>query len=231
MTALYRAGRQSYALSDASSDGVHVAYGLYGDGPVDVLLLNPTFVPVDAYLEEPHLAAAVAGLAAGRRVIAPDRRGLGLSDPVSPSAPPTLTHWVRDAVAVLDTARASRVHVFANGNTGLVALQLAATHPDRIATVTLLNSYARLTATQDYPFGEPPTVGDVLREIRTPGTRSTLPRRASARRPPRRTPRFRRAMVPRRRRVGAGELRGVHSLIPTQAFGPGADVRRERPCG
>jgi hypothetical protein len=42
-------------------DGVHVAYGVYGDGPVDVLLINPTFIPIDVYLEESHLAAAVTG--------------------------------------------------------------------------------------------------------------------------------------------------------------------------
>ncbi|MGH3615324.1 MAG: BTAD domain-containing putative transcriptional regulator [Pseudonocardia sp.] len=160
---------------DAS--GVHVAYGTYGDGPIDVLLLNPTFIPVDAYLEEPHLARAVAELAARRRVIALDRRGLGLSDPVSPATPPTIEQWVQDAVAVLEgcTARGSPapVHVLANGDTGLVALLLAATHPDRVATLTLVNCYARLTSCADYPHGDPPTIDDVLREIRTPGVRPT----------------------------------------------------------
>lgn len=169
----------------ADAGGVHVAYGLYGDGPVDVLLLNPTFVPVDAYLEEPHLAAAVAGLAAGRRVIAYDRRGLGLSDPASP----TIALWVRDAVAVLDAVGARRVHVLANADTGLVALLLAATHPDRVATVTLINGYPRFTrlthpgppsstlpspAGDGYPFGDPPSVDGVLRDIRTPGGRPAV---------------------------------------------------------
>jgi len=153
----------------ADASGVHVAYGTYGDGPTDVLLLNPTFVPVDAYLEEPHLAQAVARLATGRRVIALDRRGLGLSDPVSPAAPPTIEQWVQDAVAVLDASGATRVHVLANGDTALVALLLAATHPDRVATLTLVNGYARPTTCVDYPHGDPPSIDDVLREIRTPG--------------------------------------------------------------
>jgi DNA-binding SARP family transcriptional activator/pimeloyl-ACP methyl ester carboxylesterase len=158
----------------AQVDGVHVAYGRYGDGPVDVLLLNPTFIPVDAYLEEPHLAAAVTGLAAGRTVLALDRRGLGLSDPVSPATPPTLPLWVRDAVGVLDAAGVSRAHVLANGDTGLIALLLAATHPERVVTLTLVNGYARLTTAPDYPYGDPPAVGEVLREIRTPGTTATV---------------------------------------------------------
>jgi DNA-binding SARP family transcriptional activator/pimeloyl-ACP methyl ester carboxylesterase len=155
-------------------DGVHVAYGLYGAGPVDVLLLNPTFIPVDAYLEEPRLRSAVAGLADGRRVIALDRRGQGLSDPVSVSAPPTIKAWTRDAVAVLDAADADRVHVLANADTGLVALLLAATRPHRVSTVTLVNCFARMTAAPDYPWGDPPSVDAVLREIRTPAARPAV---------------------------------------------------------
>ncbi len=152
----------------AASGGGHVAYGCYGTGPVDVLLLNPTFVPVDAYLEQPHLAAAVSGLADGRRVIALDRRGLGLSDPVATA--PTVEEWVQDVVAVLDATAAAPVHVLANFDTAMVALLLAATHPARVATLTLVNGYARLTAAEGYPHGEPePELSDVLRGIRTPG--------------------------------------------------------------
>lgn len=151
----------------AVAGDVHIAYGVYGrPGPArDVLLLNPTFVPVDAYLEEPHLAAAVTRLATGRRVIAFDRRGLGLSDPV----PPSLDGWVTDAAAVLDTAAAGPVDVLANADTGLIALLLAATQPHRIASLTLVNAHARLTSAAGYPHGEPPTIDTVLRGIRTPG--------------------------------------------------------------
>jgi DNA-binding SARP family transcriptional activator len=149
------------------ADGRHVAWGVYGTGPLDVLLLNPTFLPVDAYLEEAHLAGAVGGLATGRRVLAFDRSGLGLSDPVAPS----VGRWVADAVAVLDAAGADRVHVFANADTGMIALQLAAEHPERVASVTVVNPYARATAGDGYPHGERGPVEDVLRGIRTPGAR------------------------------------------------------------
>jgi DNA-binding SARP family transcriptional activator len=162
----------------ADAGGVHVAYGTYGAGTgagiTDVLLLNPTFIPVDAYLEEPHLAQAVTRLATGRRVIAFDRRGLGLSDPVSPAEPPTVGQWVQDAVAVLVASRAASVHVLANGDTGLIALLLAATHPDPVASLTLVNSYARLTTAENYLYGDPPSVDEVLREIRTPDSRPVV---------------------------------------------------------
>ncbi len=72
----------------ATVEGVHVAYGVFGSSGPDVLLINSTFIPVDAYLEERRLAAAVAGLAAGRRVLAFDRRGVGLSDPAGRASRP-----------------------------------------------------------------------------------------------------------------------------------------------
>jgi DNA-binding SARP family transcriptional activator/pimeloyl-ACP methyl ester carboxylesterase len=138
----------------AVADGVHVAYGTYGDGPTDVLLLNPGFVPVDAYLEEPRLAAAVRRLARGRRVIGLDRRGIGLSDPVPLAAPLSLDVWVADVVAVLDAVGArDPIDVFANADMGLVALLLSAIHPERVRTLTLVNGYARVTSTDGYPHG------------------------------------------------------------------------------
>ena len=155
----------------ADAGGVHVAWGAYGMGAADVLLLNPTFVPLDAYLEEPHLAAAIERLAAGRRVIAFDRSGLGLSDPVTPDTPPSVTGWTDDAVAVLDACGARRVHVLANADTAMIALMLAATRPERVASVTAVNPYARVTVGDGYPHGEPPTVDEVLRGIRTPDAR------------------------------------------------------------
>ena len=155
----------------ADADGRHVAWGVYGTGPVDVLLLNPTFLPVDAYREEAHLADAVGRLATGRRVLAFDRSGLGLSDPVAPDAPPSVEQWVADAVAVLDAAGVDRAHVLANADTGMIALRLAAEHPDRVASVTAVNPYPRATVGDGYPHGEPASMEDVLRDIRTPGAR------------------------------------------------------------
>jgi DNA-binding SARP family transcriptional activator/pimeloyl-ACP methyl ester carboxylesterase len=155
----------------ADADGRHVAWGAYGTGPVDVLLLNPTFLPVDAYQEEAHLADAIRRLSTGRRVLAFDRSGLGLSDPVTPDAPPSVAQWARDAVSVLDAAGAGRVHVLANADTGMVALQLAAEHPERVATVSVVNPHARPAVGDGYPHGEPASVEDVLRAIRTPGVR------------------------------------------------------------
>jgi len=149
----------------ADAGGVHIAYGVFGTGGPDVLLLNATFVPVDAYLEERRLAAAIAGLADGRRVLAYDRRGVGLSDPVPA---PSVAAWTDDAVAVLDAAGAGPVHVLANADTGMIGLLLAATHPERVASLTIVCALARMTVAPDYPHGEPTSMSETLAGIRSP---------------------------------------------------------------
>jgi DNA-binding SARP family transcriptional activator/pimeloyl-ACP methyl ester carboxylesterase len=150
----------------ATSGDAHVAYGfLVGSDPdaprtpvADLLLINPTFIPIDSYLEQPDIARAMAAISRRRRVVVYDRRGIGLSDPVTPGDPPTLSGWVDDAVAVLDAGGLRRVHVLANADTAMVALLLAATHPERVAGLCLVNGYPRFTSTSDYPPGLPTDV-------------------------------------------------------------------------
>ena len=159
-------------LHYATTDGVHVAYRIFGDGPTDLLLLIPGFISVDTYLDEPRLAGAVRRLATGRRVIALDRRGVGRSDPVSTDRLPTIDDWTRDVIAVLDAAGSSCPDVLANADTGLVALQLAARHPDRVRSLVLVNGFARFMTAPDYPYGwDPDTIASLGRDVLSPNVR------------------------------------------------------------
>ena len=229
----------------ADAGGRHVAWGVYGTGPLDVLLLNPTFLPVDAYREEAHLAHAVGRLAAGRGVVAFDRSGLGLSDPVAPETPPSVAQWTADAVAVLDASGADRVHVLANADTGLIALRLAAEHPDRVASVTVVNPYPRASHRRRLPARR--TGVDGGRAARHPharrppagrrahldrarrGRRRPLPRlvgrgRAARRQPPHRGPRAPRDRRRRRARPPARGHRAGAAALPRRL-----PVARPRP--
>jgi pimeloyl-ACP methyl ester carboxylesterase len=77
---------------------------------------------------------------AGYRVLAPDQRGY------SPAARPpgrreyALHKLVGDIVALADTANADRFHVIGHDWGGAVAWALAATKPERIASVTSLST-------------------------------------------------------------------------------------------
>ncbi len=83
-----------------------------------------------------HFAAGhtFAGLAPGRRLIAPDQRGHGESDPAPDYS---RDGYVADAVALLDHLGLRRVAVLGHSLGGVTAYQLAARHPDRVSALVV----------------------------------------------------------------------------------------------
>src|SRR5262245_35573238 len=110
---------------------------------------------MDSVDDEPSLARFHRRLASFGREIRFDLRGVGMSDPVSLSEPPTLEQWVRDAIAVLDAVGSEHAVVFAPGNSSPHALLLAATFPARVSHLILINGTARIARAEDYPAGVP----------------------------------------------------------------------------
>jgi class 3 adenylate cyclase len=137
----------------ANSDGVFVAYQAFGEGERDVLVVMEGFIPIDTMDDEPRLARGMRRLASFSRLIRFDRRGIGLSDPVSPHAPPTLEQWVDDALAVLDAVGSTNAIVLASAEASPVGLLMAATHSDRVKALVIVNGYARMLVDDDYPIG------------------------------------------------------------------------------
>ncbi len=81
----------------------------------------------------PLVTAALPGV----RVIAPDLRGRGRSNALG--APYGLAQHARDMVAMLDYFGVDRVAVLAHSMGAFVAVTLAAAHPDRVASLTLVD--------------------------------------------------------------------------------------------
>jgi class 3 adenylate cyclase len=139
----------------ANSGGAYVAYQVIGEGSRDLLVVMEGFISVDMMDDEPRMARCMARLGSFARLIRFDRRGIGLSDPVAPSTPPTLEQWVEDAIAVLDAVESERAIVLASAEASSVGLLLAATHPDRVQSVVVVNGFARALVDVDYPEGLP----------------------------------------------------------------------------
>jgi pimeloyl-ACP methyl ester carboxylesterase len=74
----------------AKCDDVHIAYEALGTGPLDLLVIAGSAVPIDSIKDEPSIDRFQRRLASFSRLVRFDLRGTGLSDPVSPSSPPTL---------------------------------------------------------------------------------------------------------------------------------------------
>jgi class 3 adenylate cyclase len=124
----------------ARSGDVHIAYHMTGDGPVDLLLVPDGVIPIEAIPEEPSFDRFVRRLGRFCRVIRFDRRGMGLSDPVTPANPPTLEQWMEDAEGVLDAVGSDRAALLGMAEGGFVTTMLAATRPERASALVLVHA-------------------------------------------------------------------------------------------
>lgn len=138
----------------------HVAYQVVGDGPIDVVLLPGWFSNVEALWDLRPLARFVERLAAFGRVLVFDRRGTGLSDPARISGDPFFEQSTDDLVAVLDAVGSRRAALIGCDGGGPVAMLAAGTHPERVAALVLVNTFARMAHADDYPAGIPTSVLD-----------------------------------------------------------------------
>ena len=131
-------------------DGVHIAYQVRGNGPVDLIYAVGSTGNFEIELEEPRSAAYFAGLASFSRLVLFDKRGTGLSDR---SQTPDLEMRADDLRAVLDAVGSDRAVVMGGADGGALAAFFAATHPERVQALILNTAYARSAWAPDYPIG------------------------------------------------------------------------------
>ncbi len=137
---------------------LHLAYQVVGEGPPDILLLDQWFGNLDSQWDVPPLAALREGLATFGRLIMFDKRGTGLSDPIPTSSLPTLEEFMADIPAVLDTVGSERAAMIANIGGGILAMPFAATHPERVSSLILVDCFAQFLEAPDFLIGEPISV-------------------------------------------------------------------------
>jgi class 3 adenylate cyclase len=138
-----------YARSD---DGIAIAYQVFGDGGRDLVLLRGGNT-IDAVWDDPAFVDAMRQLGRWARVILLDYRGFGVSDPVPLGALPAPEDWADDLRVVLDAVGSERAHLVGRGVDGTMALLFGALHPERTATVAVVDATARVAYDRDYEFG------------------------------------------------------------------------------
>ena len=131
----------------ARSGDVHIAYQVFGAGPVD-LVLAPGFVShIETYWEEPNFARWLDHLGKSARVITFDKRGTGLSDRVTEL--PGLDQRMDDIRAVMDAAGSQRAALVGISEGGTLAALFAASHPNRCRALVLYWAFARWLPTAE----------------------------------------------------------------------------------
>ena len=137
----------------ARSGEVNIAYQVFGEGDLDLVIVRGFVHHVELVWEFEPMARALRRFGAFARVVMFDRRGTGLSDPV-PRAP-TLEERMDDIRAVMDAAGVERAAVFGGSEGAPTSSLFAATYPDRVSALVCWGAMARTTEAEDYPIGTP----------------------------------------------------------------------------
>ena len=128
-----------------TADGVHIAYQVAGDGPVDMVFVMGWVTNLEAMWDEPNFARFLGRLASFSRLILFDKRGVGLSDRVPEDRLPDLETRMDDVRAVMDAVGSERAVVFGVSEGGPMSMLFAATYPERTIALVLYGTQADFT--------------------------------------------------------------------------------------
>ena len=143
----------------AKSGDASIAYQVVGDGPMDLVLVLGFATHLELQWESPPFARFCERISSFSRLIIFDKRGTGLSDPVTEV--PTLERRIDDVRAVMDAAGSERGALFGVSEGGPMSALFAATYPSRVTALVLHGAMGRTTEAPDYPWASP---AEALRE-------------------------------------------------------------------
>jgi class 3 adenylate cyclase len=119
----------------AKSGDLNIAYQMWGDGPIDLVLVPGFATHLELMLEPPWSGGVPRRLSRFSRVINLDKRGVGLSDRVD--RPATLEERMDDVRAVMDAEGVERAALLGVSEGGSMAAMFAATYPERTTSLVL----------------------------------------------------------------------------------------------
>ena len=134
---------------------------MLGDGPFDLVFVPGYVTHLELAWKLPTFAPALWEMASYSRLIKFDKRGTGMSDPVSGA--PTLETRMDDVRAVMDAVGSRRAALFGLSEGPSMSVLFAATYPERTAALVLRSAFTRTLWAPDYPWGR--TEADYEREI------------------------------------------------------------------
>lgn len=150
---------------------VHIAYQVLGDGPFDLVFVPGYVNHLELAWTLPTFASSLVQQASYCRMIRFDKRGTGMSDPVSGA--PTLETRMDDVRAVMDAVGSTRAAFYGLSEGAAMALLFAATYPERTAALVIRSCSPRTMWAPDFPWGrtEEEYRRELDRALRIYGTR------------------------------------------------------------
>jgi pimeloyl-ACP methyl ester carboxylesterase len=129
-------------------NGIHIAYQVIGDGPIDLVFVPGYAANLQWQWELPSYARFLERLASFSRLIIVDRRGAGLSDRFSPEDLPPLEDLADDLEVVLDAVGSERAALFGTEDGGMICCMFAGRRPERTEALIVYGMAAHIAKEQ-----------------------------------------------------------------------------------
>lgn len=143
----------------ARSAGSHIAFQVFGDGPVDLLFAQGWVSHMECQWEFLPFATFLQRLGSIARIITFDKRGVGMSDRVETMQ--SLEERVNDVRAVLDAAGSNRTVMLGASEGFSTAAMFSATDPQRVLGLVSYGGWVKRLRSKDAPWA--PTL--VMHEV------------------------------------------------------------------
>jgi class 3 adenylate cyclase len=137
----------------AHNGDVAIAYQVFGQGSINLVCVPGFISNLYWSWELPEYNRMLAGLGSFARVAIMDRRGVGLSDRLSPEDLPPVEVVMDDILTVMDEAGFERAAVFGWQSGATHAALLAATYPDRVSQLVTFHLDPCPLLKPDWPHG------------------------------------------------------------------------------
>jgi pimeloyl-ACP methyl ester carboxylesterase len=135
----------------ALSGDVHIAYQVTGEGPFDLVFVPGFVTHMEMQWRMPRFGEFLNALGAFARLIRFDKRGTGMSDPVSGA--PSLETRMDDVRAVMEAAGSRRAAFYGLSEGAAMSILFAATYPERVAALIVRSCSPRTMWAPDFPWG------------------------------------------------------------------------------
>ena len=124
----------------ASCGDLSIAYQVFGDGPVELVVAGSFVSHVELFWTVPECVAFFERLSTFCRVLLFDKAGVGLSDPVPHVR--TVDERATEIEAVMDAVGFRKAVIFGASESGPASIVFAATRPQRTQALILTGTFA-----------------------------------------------------------------------------------------
>ena len=140
----------------AQSGDLSIAYQVAGEGELDLVFVPGFISNADLSWEAPLFGEFFRRFASFARMITFDKRGTGLSERTLGFG--SAEDRMDDIRAVMDAAGCERAALVGISEGGPLTTLFAATYPERVSSLVLWGTFARVEYAPDYPFGLDPSM-------------------------------------------------------------------------